>query len=80
MQLYTEEDLSKIRGILYQFLSQEAVGDDANIYEAGLTSVMVLPFLSEVESAFGLSIPDTDFLDAHTPKELAQLVRRLRTE
>jgi acyl carrier protein len=78
MQTYAQNDLQKIKEILSQILGQEILGDDENFYEAGLTSIMVLPLLSEVEAAFDLKIPDTDFLDAHTPKQLAQLVQRLR--
>ncbi len=79
MQRYVEEDLNQIKGILNQLLSQEtAIGDDENIYEAGITSIMVLPLLSEIEDKFGVTIPDGEFLDAKTPRSLAQVVQRLR--
>ena len=78
MQSYAQPDLHKIKEILNQLLNQESIGDDENFYEAGLTSIMVLPLLSEIETSFDLKISDSEFLDARTPKELAQLVLRLR--
>ena len=78
MQQYDEQDLSKIKEILNQLLSQETIGDDENIYEAGVTSIMVLPLLSEIEDKFGVTIPDSEFLDAKTPRSLAQVVQQLR--
>jgi acyl carrier protein len=78
MQRYDEQDLSKIKEILNQLLSQETIGDDENIYEAGVTSIMVLPLLSEIEDKFGVTIPDSEFLDAKTPRSLAQVVQQLR--
>jgi acyl carrier protein len=78
MRPYTQPDLKKIKEILNQLLGQEAIGDDENFYEAGLTSIMVLPLLSEIETSFELKIPDPEFLDAHTPRDLAQLVQQLR--
>ncbi|MGB2632693.1 MAG: acyl carrier protein [Candidatus Acidiferrum sp.] len=78
MQRYDEQVLSKIKEILNQLLSQETIGDDENIYEAGVTSIMVLPLLSEIEDKFGVTIPDTEFLDAKTPRALAQVVQKLR--
>jgi acyl carrier protein len=77
-QAYARQDLDRIKQILAQLLNQEAIGDDENFYQAGLTSIMVLPLLSEVEEAFDVKIPDKDFLDAQTPKDLAKLVKRIR--
>jgi acyl carrier protein len=70
--------VGKIKEILYRLLNQETIGDDENIYEAGVTSIMVLPFLSELEDTFGLVIPDTEFLNAETPRAIGQLVQRLK--
>jgi acyl carrier protein len=80
MQQYVEQDLYTLKEMLRRLLGrEESVGDDEDIYEAGLTSIMVLPLLSEIEDAFGLTVPDADFLDTRTPRALAQMVQRLRT-
>jgi acyl carrier protein len=77
MQRSEEQYLSKTKEILQRLLNQENIRDDENIYEAGVTSIMVLPLLSEIEDTFGLTIPDSDFLNADTPRALAQLLKRL---
>jgi acyl carrier protein len=76
--MQSQSDLERIKEILSQLLGQEIIGDDENFYAAGLTSIMVLPLLSEIEASFELKIPDTEFLDAHTPRELLKLVQRLK--
>lgn len=78
MQQNAKQDIHTIKEILNQLLSQETIGDDEDIYEAGVTSIMVLPLLSEIEDKFGVTIPDNEFLDAKTPRALAQVIQRLR--
>lgn len=78
MPEYTEQDLYTLKEMLCRLLSQENIADDEDIYQAGLTSIMVLPLLSEIEDTFKLAVPDADFLDARTPLALAQMVQRLR--
>ena len=78
MQQNAEQDIRTIKEILCRLLSQESIADDEDIHEAGLTSIMVLPLLSEIEDKFGLSIPDNEFLDAKTQRALAQMIQRLR--
>jgi acyl carrier protein len=72
-----EQYLIKTKEILQRLLSHDSLRDDDNIYEAGVTSIMVLPLLSEIEDTFGVTIPDNDFLSADTPRALAQLLKRL---
>ena len=57
MQQNAKQDIHTIKEILNQLLSQETIGDDEDIYEAGVTSIMVLPLLSEIEDKFGVTIP-----------------------
>jgi acyl carrier protein len=78
MQQYAEQDVQTIKEILGRLLNQENIADQDDIYEAGLTSIMVLPLLSEIEETFGLTVPDNEFLDARTPAALAEMVQRLR--
>ena len=77
---YAERDLETVKEILCRLLSQDGIVDNENIYEAGLTSIMVLPLLAEIEDTFQLTIPDDDFLDARTPLSLAQMIQRLRND
>jgi acyl carrier protein len=75
---YAEQDLETLKEILGRFLSHESIVEDEDIYQAGLTSIMVLPLLAEIEDTFQLIIPDADFLNARTPRALAQMIQRLR--
>jgi acyl carrier protein len=75
-----ERALDTIKAILGRLLSRDNIVDDEDIYEAGLTSIMVLPLLAEIEDAFQLTIPDDDFLEARTPLSLAQMIQRLRND
>jgi acyl carrier protein len=75
-----ERALETIKEILCRLLSRDSIVDSEDIYEAGLTSIMVLPLLAEIEDTFQLTIPDDDFLNARTPLSLAQMIQRLRND
>jgi acyl carrier protein len=75
-----ERALETIKEILGRLLNRDSIVDDEDIYEAGLTSIMVLPLLAEIEDTFQLTIPDDDFLEARTPLSLAQMIQRLRSD
>jgi acyl carrier protein len=75
---HLERDLETIGQILSRLLGRESMDADEDIYEAGLTSIMVLPLLGEIEDTFHLTIPDTEFLDARTTRALARLIQKLR--
>jgi acyl carrier protein len=73
-----ERDLEALKEILCRLLSRERIVEDEDIYQAGLTSIMVLPLLAEIEDTFQLTVPDADFLNARTPRALAQMIQQLR--
>jgi acetyltransferase-like isoleucine patch superfamily enzyme/acyl carrier protein len=75
---YDERDLQSVIEIAGRILNGERLTADEDLYEAGLTSIMVLPLLAALESAFQLTIPDADFLDARTPRAVVQMIQRLR--
>jgi acyl carrier protein len=75
---YDEQDLQNVTEIACRILNTEHLSADEDLYEAGLTSIMALPLLTELESTFQLTISDAHFLDARTPRDLAQMIRRLR--
>lgn len=70
--------LQKIRVLVGRLLSKDTVLPDEDIYNAGLTSIMVLPLLAELEDSFQMSIPDDEFLNARTARELARMIQKLR--
>lgn len=73
-----QRDLTVLTEVLGRLLNQRSISKDENIYEAGLTSIMVLPFIVEIEDAFRLTLPESEFLDKRTLRELAELIHRLR--
>jgi acyl carrier protein len=77
---YAERDLQVITEILSRLLNEESVSVnvDEDIYQAGLTSIMVLPLLVELEESFQVVIPDTQFMEARSARALARLVAQVR--
>jgi acyl carrier protein len=65
-----------------QLISQvggiNSVVSDANIYDAGFTSIRVLELLLALEQEFGVTIPDKDFMTVHTPREIFGLIEHLQ--
>ncbi len=49
-----------------------------DFYESGVTSVMALPILLELEDRYGVSIPDDRFIAARSAQAVAQLVLDLK--
>jgi acyl carrier protein len=49
-----------------------------DFYDAGVTSVMALPILLDIEDLYEVSIPDGIFVTARTPQALAKIVAGLR--
>ncbi|HEX5424661.1 MAG TPA: acyl carrier protein [Candidatus Acidoferrales bacterium] len=75
-----QQDLQTVKKVICQILTLDDILPDDDLYQAGLTSVMVLPLLSELESSFQITIPDADFLDARTPLALAEMIHRRRQQ
>ncbi|HEY4010163.1 MAG TPA: acyl carrier protein [Acidobacteriaceae bacterium] len=53
---------------------------DEDFYDAGVTSVMALPILLDLEDHFQISIEDTQFIEARTLRSVAELVLRIRDQ
>jgi len=52
---------------------------DQDFYDAGFSSVRALDLLLELESRFGISVPDDGFADARTAQALHNLVGSLKS-
>jgi acyl carrier protein len=53
---------------------------DADIFAAGFQSIDALELLVELESEFGVTIPDDDYVRCRTVRSLSALVNRLAGE
>ena len=51
---------------------------DEDFYDAGFSSLGSLQLLLELESTFGLAIPDEEFINARSAQALHDLVIRLQ--
>lgn len=70
---FSSGSLEDVLVILRQTLGAE-VGPTEDFYDAGMTSIMTLPLLLEIEQQFGVTIPEGEFLDARTAQDLAGCV------
>ena len=69
--------LEAVMTIVRQILGTDELAPDEDFYDAGLTSIMALPLLVELERRFGLTISQHDFSDARTGHDLAATIERL---
>ena len=70
-------DIDSITAVVTRVGGISQVGPDQDIFEAGVSSVAALELLLELESTFGVSIQDDEFVNARTPRQLLDMVGRL---
>lgn len=51
---------------------------DQDFYDAGITSVMALPILLDLEDRYQVSIPDDLFIAARSPRAVAEIILGLQ--
>lgn len=66
--------LEVVREVVCQVVGIQELKPDDDFYDAGLTSIMVLPLLSEIEDRFRIAISEEQFLDARTARSVASVV------
>jgi acyl carrier protein len=71
-------ELAAILDMVNRIGGIQTTDPDSDFYDAGLTSVMALPLLLELETQFGVSIPDDRFISARTARDLQQIIFDLR--
>jgi acyl carrier protein len=75
-----EKDLDAILQIICRIGNFQKCEPDDDFYDAGLTSVLALPLLLDLESEFGVTIPDERFLAARSARSLQQMITELKSE
>jgi acyl carrier protein len=50
---------------------------DQDFYDAGVTSVQVLPLLLELEERFHVTIPDDQFVAARSARRLSEMIQNI---
>jgi acyl carrier protein len=74
----SDGNLSEIVEIICRLGGVSNLDPDQDFYSAGVTSVMALPLLLEMEERFQISIPDDSFISARTARALDEVVTGLR--
>ncbi len=78
-ELTQEEILSQIKDILSEYVEipHPLTLDDRLIEDLGLDSFLIVYFITEIEDRFEIDIPETDFIELVTVKDLCE---RIQTE
>jgi acyl carrier protein len=73
------EEIAQIIAIVCRLGNLESLEADRDFYDAGMSSLHALGLLLELEEAFSISIPDTEFMKARTVQALHAVVSAART-
>ncbi len=65
----TIEEIGRLRGL----------APEQDFYDAGMSSVASLTLLIELESRFGVSLPDEKFMECRSARQVAELITELQT-
>ncbi|MBV9611974.1 MAG: hypothetical protein JO091_05855 [Acidobacteriaceae bacterium] len=76
----TDVELDSILQIIQRVGGLKNCSPDDDFYNAGLTSVLALPLLLDLEGEFNVSIPDERFLSARSARALQQVIVELRNQ
>lgn len=74
-----DQDVEKIIEILKRVGEFDAIAPDQDFYRAGLDSMRGMDVMLDLETEFGVSVPDDQFVNARTANDLAALVGSLRS-
>jgi acetyltransferase-like isoleucine patch superfamily enzyme/acyl carrier protein len=71
------DTLRAVMDVICAVVGIQQLQPDEDFYDAGLTSIMVLPLLTEIEDRFGVSMPQERFLNARTARALCSEITGL---
>jgi acyl carrier protein len=72
-------DLAAVLDVIEQVTGVRGLSPDQDFYEAGVTSVMALPLLLDLEERFEVTIPDDEFITARTARTIVETIAQLRS-
>lgn len=70
--------LSGVFEIIKNAAQLSALDENQDFYEAGVTSLMTLQILLDLESRFDVSIPDDRFIATRTVRRVTDLIAELK--
>jgi acyl carrier protein len=74
------DDFQQVIAVVCDVGGISRLNPDDDIYDAGFSSINALQLLMELESAFQVSIPDDEFIQARSPRALNTIIERLKQE
>lgn len=72
-------ELDKIVDIVKRVGEIDALAPDQDFYRAGVDSMKAMDVMLDLETEFGVAVPDDKFVKARTPEALLALVRELQS-
>jgi len=72
------DQLTQVTTIVCAAGSLAHIDADEDFYDAGVSSISALRLLMDLEDAFGISVPDDQFINARTARALHEIVAGLR--
>lgn len=72
------DSLGRVMAIVCETGQIEGITADEDFYDAGFTSLKSLQLLVQLESEWGIGIPDEEFILARSARSLSELVARLK--
>lgn len=81
-ELTQEEILAEIKDILSEYveIAHPLRPDERLIDDLGLDSFLIVYFVTEIEDRFEIDIPETDFIELVTVKDLCDRIRQERNK
>jgi len=73
-----KDSLARVMAIVCETGPIESISADEDFYDAGFTSLKSLQLLLQLETEWGLSIPDDEFIVARSARSLDELLTRLK--
>lgn len=70
-------NLTEVAEIVCEIGSLTQLDPDSDFYEAGVSSIQSLPLLMQLEDRFNISIPDEQFTQVRTVRQLGALIEGL---
>ena len=77
LSIVNNTDLDRIVAIVQATGKLSGIDPDEDFYDAGFSSINALQLLMELEDAFGVAIPDDQFVTARTCASLHSLIAQL---
>ena len=76
----TDARLSTVIDLICKVGGLSHLEPDQDYFDSGVTSVMALPLLLEVEERFQISLPDDRFIAVRTARSLSDLVGTIENQ